>query len=134
MVADALIDSSRVNWDEPPALRWQSVILECEKQNTLTRLVPVLLKEYPDNKQLFEACLPWLSEKKADATRKTEVDDAKRKTTHYADLAEEIPVTLESIRMDLAMIAKDISELKRWRKELSTMSAKSLDNGQEEKK
>lgn len=53
------MDASQINFEEPPALRWQSVINEAEKQNTMTKLVPVLLARYPENAQLKSACAPF---------------------------------------------------------------------------
>lgn len=53
------MDPSSLDFDEPPALRWQSVISEAEKQNAMGKLVPVLLARYPDNSQLKAACLPF---------------------------------------------------------------------------
>lgn len=143
LVADSLIDSSRINWDEPPSLRWQSVILECEKQGTLYKLCPVLLAEYPENTHLREAVAPWITtfsgaspsgDKK---TKEEPVKEPEKKKVpieipiEYADLAEEIPITLESIRADLTYISKSVSELKRWRQELSIISSKSMIGEQE---
>lgn len=143
LVADSLIDSTRINWDEPPSLRWQSVILECEKQGTLYKLCPVLLSEYPENTHLREAVAPWMPDSSGDSP----VEDKKRKAEpekkpekkepepkkvpveipiEYADLADEIPITLESIRADLAYLSKSVDELKRWRQELSVISSKSM--------
>lgn len=59
LVANSGMDASQITFDEPPALRWQSVINEGEKQNTLHKLVPVLLSRYPNNSQLVAACAPW---------------------------------------------------------------------------
>jgi hypothetical protein len=123
LVADSLIDSSRINWDEPPNLRWQSVIIECDKQNTLHKLVPVLLRDYSSNTQLQEACAPWLTSAAQTPAKKKAATPAKVPSA-YADQAEEMPVTLESIRADLAIMSRALAELERWRIELSTMSAK----------
>lgn len=59
LLANSGMDISQINFDEPPALRWQSAINEAEKQNTLHKLVPVLLARYPQNPQLKAACAPW---------------------------------------------------------------------------
>lgn len=144
LVAESLIDSSRINWDEPPTLRWQSVIMECEKQGTLHKLCPILLLEYPENTHLREAVAPWLpnvsgaspdialvppvgvpvpeppvkgKEKAADKVP-VKVDPL------YADDAAEIFVTMESIRADMAFMSRQLAELRRWRKELAVHAAK----------
>lgn len=136
LVADSLIDSSRINWDEPPSLRWQSVILECEKQGTLYKLCPVLLAEYPENTHLREAVAPWMENKSGGAAEKTpEVKTPEVKAPvqipaalvdEFSDEIDEIPVTLQSMRADLAYLSKDIQELKRWRQEVAVMAAKSM--------
>lgn len=136
LVADSLIDSSRINWDEPPSLRWQSVILECEKQGTLYKLCPVLLAEYPENTHLREAVAPWMVNSSGGAAKDTEIKEPKPKApevkipvevpAEYMDEIDEIPITLQSIRADLAYLAKDIAELKRWRQEMAVMSAKNM--------
>lgn len=144
LVADSLIDSSRINWDEPPSLRWQSVILECEKQGTLYKLCPVLLAEYPLNTHLREAVAPWMENTSgAPEVKVPEVKAPKPKSKprvkkipvvvpiEYEDLVEEIPITLQSIRADLAYIAKDVAELKRWRQEMATLASKSMVGEQE---
>jgi len=122
LVADSLIDATRINWDEPPNLRWQSVILEAEKQNTLYRLVPVLLKEYPENRELIAACAPWVVVPEDLSAKKKKVVPV-NVAEEFADTVEEMPVTLESIRADLTIMSKELAELKRWRIALSTMSA-----------
>lgn len=142
LVADSLINSARINWDEPPSLRWQSVILECEKQGTLYKLCPILLAEYPQNTHLREAVAPWMENTSGGATPITEIKVPEVKApekvkepevkvpivvpVEFADEVDEIPITLQSIRADLAYLAKDIAELKRWRQEMAVMSSKNM--------
>lgn len=59
LVTESGMDASNLDFDEPPALRWQSVISEAEKQNAMQKLVPVMLARYPDNSQLKSACAPF---------------------------------------------------------------------------
>lgn len=54
-----------MTFSEPPALFWESVILQCEKQQSLRKLTPVLLSRYPKNDQLIEAVAPWINVKSA---------------------------------------------------------------------
>lgn len=131
LVADSLIDSTRINWDEPPSLRWQSVILECEKQGTLYKLCPVLLAEYPENTHLREAVAPWMIASSGEASKvplvkQPEIKVAVEVPLEYLDEVDEIPITLQSIRADLAYIAKDVAEIKRWRQEMAVLASKSM--------
>lgn len=73
LVADAHINASHIDWNDPSALRWQSIIDEAEKQNVVSSLVPVLLNEYPQNAQLRDACAEWMA---AIRTRKIEPVDS----------------------------------------------------------
>lgn len=50
-----------MTFSEPPALFWESVILQCEKQQSLRKLTPVLLSRYPNNDQLIAATAPWIN-------------------------------------------------------------------------
>lgn len=59
LVMDAEIDSRHISFGDPVALRWQFTIDECRKQRSLPRLVPVLLRDYPDNEILQLAISPW---------------------------------------------------------------------------
>lgn len=146
LVADSLINSDRINWDEPPSLRWQSVILECEKQGTLYKLCPILLAEYPENTRLREAVAPWMENTSGGATRLAEIKTPEAKvpdakvpevkvpgavSVEHTYEIEEISITLQSIRADLAYLSKDIGELKRWRQELAVMAAKSMSGEKE---
>lgn len=60
LVGEAGVDSSEMTFDEPNALRWESVIRESEKQESLNILTPVLLSKYPKNRRLQEAVEPWI--------------------------------------------------------------------------
>lgn len=118
------------------------MILECEKQGTLYKLCPVLLAEYPENTHLREAVAPWMENKSGGAAEKTpKVKASEVKAPEvikvpvqipaalvdeFSDEIDEIPVTLQSIRADLAYLSKDIQELKRWRQEVAVMAAKSM--------
>lgn len=54
------MDISQVKFGDPPALRWESVIREGDKQRSLDKLAPVLLKRYANNPQLQLAVSPWI--------------------------------------------------------------------------
>lgn len=60
LVTEAGVDASRVTFDEPPSLRWESVIMQCENQRSLNKLTPVLLARYPNNPELQAAVAPWI--------------------------------------------------------------------------
>lgn len=121
LVQDSMIDSSRISWEEPPFLRWQSVIMEADKQGTLSRLCDVLIREYPENKELKLACSPWQNGEQPLIAKKEENPVAL--SAKYAQYVEETPPILEAIRHDLALLSTDIAELKLWRKSISTLSA-----------
>lgn len=133
LVSEAQIDSSKIVFEEPPMLRWQSVIMECEKQGTLTKLCPILLQEYPANTKLVEAVSPWMPNVSGGAPEPVPEPVPKEKPVEkvpivvdpkYADDAEGIFVTMESMRSDLAMMARQLGELRRWRKEIAMLAAK----------
>lgn len=56
------ISSGRINLSEPSIMRWMSIIRELMRKNdgSMARLVVVLTKQYPDNKQLADVCAPWV--------------------------------------------------------------------------
>lgn len=114
-------------------LRWQSVIMECEKQGTLAELCPILLREYPANTKLAEAVAPWMPNISGGAPETAPETAPKGKPVVkvpivvdpiYADDAETIFVTLDSMRADLATLAKQMDEQRRWRKEIAMLAAK----------
>lgn len=139
---------------EPPALFWESVILQCEKQESLRSLVPVLLARYPKNKMLQEAVGPWINllEPEGEAmhtensktivvaetpTTVTTVNQKKKipgtaVEVEYGPLlvpkefAEEASVavvaTMNSLKVTVDQLYKDVGELKSWREAISTMS------------
>lgn len=130
LVANSGMDASQINFEEPPALRWQSVINEAEKQGTLHKLVPVLLARYPENRQLIAACAPWEA---ADPVQT--VPNQKQKTPavelvplivpkEFADIAyEDTVATIASLRMSIASQEKRLADLESWRIRVSTMSS-----------
>lgn len=73
LVVESGMDASNLDFDEPPALRWQSVISEAEKQNAMQKLVPVMLARYPDNAQLKSACAPFAPAEPVSAAMPVEI-------------------------------------------------------------
>lgn len=57
------ISGSRINLSEPSIMRWLSIIRELMRKNdgSMGRLVTVLIKQYPENKQLLAVCSPWIA-------------------------------------------------------------------------
>lgn len=98
LVAESGVDSRQMNFGEPPSFFWESVILQCEKQNTLHKLVPVLLSRYPGNTDLQDVVEPWLD--------KIPVQRKKAKTTEKVEqmkqAQETLPVTITVATADLA--------------------------------
>lgn len=70
LVAEAEIDSSRMMFGEPPALRWESIILQCDRQRSLNQLAPVLLSRYPNNPLLQQVVQPWIRGNPKETTMK----------------------------------------------------------------
>lgn len=154
LVNDAGMDGSRITWDEPPALRWQSIISEAEKQNTLQKLVPILLARYPDNAQLQNACNPFEAAEPIKAipsttegagtqvpdgavlVKKFEADAKAESSPLQAGTPSHLmPVTLEldeaaatigSLRMVAIETERRLTALEEWRKIISTMSSADL--------
>lgn len=135
LVSEAQIDSTKIIFEEPPMLRWQSVIMECEKQGTLSKLCPILLQEYPANTKLVEAVSPWMPNISGGAPQPQPEPESKAKGKAiekvpiivdpiYADDAESIFVTMESIRSDMTTMTRQLDELRRWRKEIAMLAAK----------
>lgn len=56
------IESSHVNLAEPSIMRWLSIIRELMFMNdgSLSRLVIVLMNQYPNNTTLRAVCAPWM--------------------------------------------------------------------------
>lgn len=150
LVADAVIESGKIVFDEPPMLRWQSVIMECEKQGTLPKLCSVLLAEYPENTKLLEAISPWMPNISGGPP-----DQAKEPPPPAApppapppvatiapvlpisivpqpsEEFDELVVTIESMRADMAHLMQQVEELRRWRREIATVAAKDNSGGNE---
>lgn len=148
LVSDSEIDASQIDFGEPPAYRWQSIITEAEKQNTMSKLIPVLLARYPDNEQLKAACLPFEA---AEPVQAIPVNSQKQKTTVPAGavlakkfepepkpktklvpiqvpeelaeiVTEETVATVATLRITVAELYGYVEELRRWRVIVSTMS------------
>lgn len=153
LVAEAGVDSSRMTFAEPPALFWESVILQCEKQESLRMLVPVLLARYPKNKMLQEAVKPWIDLAEdapmPETIQKQEMIVAETPTTVTTmsqvkkipggDVdAEHVPVmvpkefaedasvflvaTVNSLKVTVDQLYKDVNELIAWREAISILS------------
>ena len=62
ILGDVGIDSRRINMSEPSIMRWLSIIQEMRRRDdgSMSMLVNVLMKQYPENKQLREVCAPWI--------------------------------------------------------------------------
>ena len=149
LVTESGMDASQINFEEPPALRWQSVINEAEKQNTMGKLVPVLLSRYPENKQLQAACLPFeaaepilaVPQKRRDApapippeavlVKKFVKDDAPVDPSQSLDpiSADEQAAIIASLRMVAAETERRLRELEDWRVRISTMSSANMGKG-----
>lgn len=156
LVADAGVDSSRMSFAEPPALFWESIIVQCEKQESLRTLVPVLLARYPNNKRLQEAVEPWIhlpehakvaaTVPRADEqtmvvaetpTTVTTMSQVKKVAGTNVDI-EHVPVlvpkefaedaavaliaTVNSLKVTVDQLYKDVRELIAWRESISKMS------------
>lgn len=157
LVQESGIDSSRMTFAEPPALFWESVILQCEKQESLRKLVPVLLARYPNNTMLQEAVEPWINlpqkveTTKAPAKKTVEqtivVSETPTTVTTMSQVkkipgadveVEYVPVvvpkefaedaavaliaTVNSLKVTVDQLYKDVGELTAWREALSSMS------------
>lgn len=59
---DIGVSSGRINMAEPSIMRWLSIIRELMRKNdgSMARLVTVLIKQYPNNKDLIAVCAPWI--------------------------------------------------------------------------
>lgn len=148
LVSDCGMDASQINFEEPPALRWQSVINEAEKQNAMGKLVPTLLARYPDNAQLIAACKPFeaadpvaappvtkpkteptvpkgavLVKKFEPETKSVPLQAPEETATIVIDDAE---ATIASLRLAAAAQEKRLVELEQWRIRISTMSSAKL--------
>lgn len=139
LVSESGMDASRVNFEEPPELRWQSIILEAEKQNTLYLLVPVLLAKYPQNEQLKSACAPFELAEPIKADVRKENKPIPKPVAQVLVEPEMVPMevprdiaddelgdpaaTIVSLRMIASSQEKRISQLEKWRRELSKMSS-----------
>lgn len=156
LVQDAGIDSSRMTFAEPPALFWESIIVQCEKQESLRTLVPVLLARYPNNKLLQEAVEPWIHLPKhaqesevvpkageqiivvAETPTTVTTMSQVKKTPGTEVEVEHVPVlvprefaedaavaliaTVNSLRVTVDQLYRDVRELIAWREALSQMS------------
>lgn len=153
LVAEAGVDSSRMTFAEPPAFFWESVILQCEKQESLRILVPVLLARYPNNKKLQEAVDPWIrlaegepvskigegqtmvvaetpttvttmSQKKKIPGTNVEVEHVPVLVpVEFAeDAAVALVATVNSLKVTVDQMYKDVGELIAWRHAVSTLS------------
>lgn len=137
------MDASQINFEEPPALRWQSVINEAEKQNTMGQLVPVLLARYPENAQLKSACSPFAAAEPVKSSpvgkdpvvpegavlvKKFEKKDdpapvAAKESTALTIPDDEAAITIASLRIVAAETEKRLKDLEEWRLRISTMSS-----------
>ena len=130
LVSDSGIDASQIDWDEPPSLRWQSVLFEAEKQGSLHILVPVLLARYAGNKQLQEACAPWMPN--GESTERGEKAAVMMEPVklvpvivpeEFAELAADNTVaTIDSLRMVVVQQQRQIDEILAWRLQISQLA------------
>lgn len=151
MVREAGIDSSQMSFDEPNALRWESVIRECEKQESLTLLCPVLLARFPNNKRLQAAVAPWMngslqvaieeatviekaiSKEASDKKKVLGTSVAVKLVPVYVpeELAEDASValiaTIASLRITVGEQQREINKLMAWRDSISTLSRSEVD-------
>lgn len=149
LVSDSEIDASQIDFGEPPAYRWQSIITEAEKQNTMGKLIPALLARYPDNEQLQAACKPFeaadpvqaipvklpkpkvvippgaaLVQKFEPASKKISKLVPLQVPEELAEIAtEDTLATVATLRITVAELYEYVEELRRWRVTVSTMGA-----------
>jgi len=63
LLADTGVSEANISFDEPPLLRWFSILRQLMKLNdgSMGRLVTTLLADYPENDALRTVCAPWIA-------------------------------------------------------------------------
>jgi len=134
LVSDSGIDASQIAWDEPPGLRWQSILFEAEKQGSLPTLIPILLLRYPGNADLQAACAPW-NGGSAGGNLPAAMMEAVMEAVmvpivvpeEFATIAADNAIaTVDSLRMEVAALRREFDELLAWRHLISTVSTPNM--------
>ena len=62
ILGDIGIEGARINLGEPSIMRWLSIINELRRRDdgSLSRLVVILMEQYPENQALRTVCAPWI--------------------------------------------------------------------------
>lgn len=102
------MDASRMTFDEPPALRWESVILQGDKQRSLDKLAPVLLSRYPNNPNLQEAVAPWIHGNPEEVVDRQGIKSSSSVARYGAGQAEAIPEQVAPIPVVPLIIRQQI--------------------------
>lgn len=70
IIEEAGATTLRINMSEPSIQRWFYVLDELRKldDGSMGRLVQVMMKEYPENSELKNACAPWIPAAPATST------------------------------------------------------------------
>lgn len=129
LVSDSGMDASQINFADPPALRWQSVIDQAEKQNVMEKLIPVLLARYPENEQLKAACKPFEASEPIRAipiAKKTKLVPLVVPKELASIAANDAVATIASLRITIIELYKKVAELENWRMTISAMSSSDI--------